>query len=114
MVRTPHTRATEVQEVTLAPGATLGLATTLAMAPLRAPRVLPRATLVTRARPTPPVGLRQAGPRPPSTPCCRTEARGSLAAMKGGRPPDQVHLLGALGEATLAGDIQLTRTTEDR
>lgn len=111
MVRTRHTRATGDQEATRDLGATLAPATTRAMDLLRGPQ---EATLATLARLTPAPGLLQVVPHPPSTPCCKTGARGFQAAMKEGRPRDQADPPGALAEATLAGDTRLTRTTEDR
>ena len=114
MVRTPRTRATGAQEATLDPGDILAPATTRAMDLLRDLQVLQEATLATLAPLTPAADLLQVVPHPPWTPCCKTEARGFQAAMREGRLRDQADPLGALVEATLAGDTRLTRTTEDR
>ena len=115
MVRTPHTRVMAVQEVIQeVQGAILvPVMDTRDMDLLRGRQEVQEAILAT-ALLTQAVDLLQVVPRPPLTPCCKTEARGFLAATKEARLLRQERPLAPLEGATLAGGTRPTLTTEDR
>ena len=115
MVRTPHTRVMGVQEVIQEVQAAILVPDmdTRAMDLLRGRQEVQEAILATGLL-TPAVDLLQVVPRPPLTPCCKTEVRGFLAAMKEVRLLHQERPLAPLEGVTLAGGTRATRTTEDR